>query len=680
MILAPVGEGLAPKQFAPYAGMGLVFVEPLVGCCFSVPTGYHSTAELGKILFNFSNNTSLKLSYLGGQSVNGNGDVGAYDTSLVGNTGLPAFSFEPCGPANTNAALTCNPFATGSPYSCTSPSGPACGKPIPFDLTSLNGEGYTWNQQNLFQGELRTTLGQTGTVLARYYTGALNTYATLGSATPLNVTLQSAYGSLPLCPIGASFDPAPPSATNPNGFKCVTAGGAGVAPTNTAFTGQSVNLRTASQANTFFTNDTMSGETLEVQEQLGDNTFTLAYDRSQQNSSSTEDEPSVGLIILSPVKGSKQTIQTISLRGTVVLKPKLLLNFGDYLINYVSHYSIDCGIRFNDSSHTYNAPRAAFTWQPSNDTIYRFATGASIAPPYITLVSSGGPSWSQIIGGVPSAGWTQNANNGNINAETAWGYDLGADHRIARDTAVSVDFYLTQLHNLFLTQTTTVTGAAAAGCPNQPCQVSKTANLGQARYEGIELGVNHVPLYGLGWSLQGSLQRAFTYNLPKYFYCAGSTNPVTGVTTPPGPGCINNTNLMILPEMNFGGTATGISGAPNGIPGARVPYASGYGDVSWLGHYGQYYDLNVTYYGSNNVYNAPAFAVMGANVRFNLGNYGTKLQFSIDNLTGAYDAPYVGFFNGIPLPLVQGAAQPVAPSPAGNYGPITYRFILTQNL
>ena len=93
-----------------------------------------------------------------------------------------------------------------------------------------------------------------------------------------------------------------------------------------------------------------------------------------------------------------------------------------------------------------------------NNTSYRLSAGGSVAPPYISLVSSGGPTWSQIIGGVPAAGWTQNANNGNISAETAFGYDLGMDHRIARATSVSVDLYYTQLHNLFLTETSTVTG------------------------------------------------------------------------------------------------------------------------------------------------------------------------------------------------------------------------------
>ncbi|HTZ54118.1 MAG TPA: TonB-dependent receptor [Candidatus Acidoferrum sp.] len=683
MVIAPVGEGAGPAAFNPYAGMGLVFQEPLTGCCYTMATGYHSTSELGKILFNFSNNTSLKLSYLGGQSTVGNGDVNAYDTSQVGTTGLPAFSFEPCGTAG--AALTCYPTppAGGTAYNCAAPTGPACGAAIPFDLSSFNGLGYTYEQQNLFQGEFRTTLGQTGTVLARYYTGSLNEYATEGT-TALNASLQSAYGTVPLCPVGTTFNNNPASPT----FTGVCSDGS--VPTNTTFNGQPVTFTTASEANTFLTNDQMSGETLQIQEQLGQDTFTLAYDRSRQASSSTTDEPSVGLVVFSPVVGSQQTFQTLSLRGDIPLQPKLLLNIGDYQLSYLSHYSIDGGVTWNDSTHAYNEPRAALTWQPNNDTSYRLSTGGSIAPPYISLVSSGGPTWSQIIGGVPAAGWIQNANNGDVNAETAWGYDLGMDHRIARATSVSLDLYYTQLHNLFLTSTAQVTGAAATGCPNQPCVVSGTGNLGQARYQGVEFALNHVPVFGFGWKLQGSLERAYTYNLPPYFYCAGSTNPATGVTTPPGPGCIYNTNLAVVPNVNFGGSPTAISGAPNGIPGARVPYASGYGELSWNGHFGQYYNLGVTYFGNNNVYNEPPFFVVSGNVRIKLNSYGTHLQVSADNLTGQYDNAYAGFFNGIPLPLVNGATQTnpltgapqsvgFAATPAGNYGPTTFRIILTQD-
>jgi hypothetical protein len=705
LIGSPVGLGVAPPQFGQYDGMGVTFTDPVVGCCYQMQTGYHATSELAKLVYNFTSGTSLKLSYLGGQSINGNGDPNAYSASQVGNTGLPAALFAPCNPAAGTGPLECNPFATGASYNCTNAVAnhtPACNSAVPFDVSSVNGLGNTWTQQNLFQGEFRTTLGSTGTILARYYTGSLNQYALLGSAgSQINYTLNT-YGTIPLCPTGTTFDQNPPQAIGGpdlGGFQCLIDSskpndpGNIVAPVNTTFNGQKATFSTANFPNTFDTNDGMNGETLEVQELIGQNTVTFAYDRNEQTSALTQNEPSVGLITFSPVKGSKQTFQTFSLRGNVALNPKLQLNLADYAVNYLSHYSIDQGKTFNDARHTYNEPRAAVEWRPDGDTALRFSTGGSVAPPFISLVSSGGSTWSQIIGGVPSAGYIQNANNGNISAETAWSYDLGLDRRLERSTGLSLDLYFTQLHNLFLTQTISTNpplGPAPANCANLPCLVSKTENLGQARYQGIELAVYHTPLFGLGWQVQGSMQRAYTYDLPPFFYCAGSTDPTTGKTIPPGPGCVKNTNLAVIPNVNFGGQPTALAGTPNGIGSARVPYSNAYGELNWTGHWGQYYNIGLTYIGPNNAYNVPPFAVVSANARWNITNHGTKLQLSADNLTNAYANKFAGFFNGIPLPLVPGAQQinpltgayipaPLAVTPQGNYGPASLRIILLQD-
>jgi outer membrane receptor protein involved in Fe transport len=700
MIGSPVGLGVAPPQFAPYDGMAVTFTDPVVGCCYTMQTGYHATSELAKLLYNFSTGTSLKVSYLGGQSVNGNGDPAAFSLSNVANTGLPAALFAPCNVAAGTGPLECNPFATGASYNCNAPgNGPKCNSAVPFDVSSVNGLGSTWTQQNLFQGEFRTTLGSTGTVLARYYTGSLNQYALLGSAgSQINYSMNT-FGTIPLCPAGTTFDQNPPAAIGGpdlGGWQCLISPNDPnnfVAPVNTTFTGQRVNFQAANFPNTFTTNDSMNGETLEVQELVGQNTLTFAYDRAEQTSASAANEPSVGIIVLSPAKGSKQTFQTFSLRGNISVNPKLTVNVGDYAVNYLSHYSIDQGKTFNDASHTYNEPRAALTWHPNTDTSYRFSIGGSVAPPFISLVSSGGTTWSQIIGGVPAAGWIQNANNGQINAETAWSYDLGFDRRIERSTSVSLDLYHTQLRNLFLDQTVSTSpklGPAPANCPNLPCLVSKTENLGQARYEGIELAVYHTPVFGLGWLAQGSFQRAYTYNLPPFFYCAGSTDPNTGITIPPGPGCIENTNLAVIPNVNFGGQPTALAGTPNGIGSARVPYTSGYGELNWTGHYGQYYNVGVTYIGPNNAYNVRPFEVVSANARLRINDHGASLQLSGDNLTNAYANPYSGFFDGIPLPLVKGAQQinpltgafqpaPFAATPKGNYGPASFRIIFLQD-
>lgn len=702
MIGSPVGLGVAPPQFAQYNGMAVTFTDPVVGCCYKMQTGYHSTSELAKLLYNFSTGTSLKISYLGGQNTNGNGDPNAYSAALVGNTGLPAAVFAPCGSAT--GPLECNPFATGSTYNCPTFGPHACNTAVPFDISSVNGVGYTWTQQNLFQGEFRTTLGTTGTVLARYYTGALNQYALLGtSGSQINYSLNT-YGTIPLCPTGTTFDQNPPAVIggpDAGGWQCLIGNDPNtfVAPVNTTFTGQRVNFSTANFPNTFVTNDTMNGETLQVQEYLGQNSVTLAYDHAEQTSASAANEPSVGIIVLSPAKGSKQTFETISLRGDVILNPKLQLNLADYALKYDSHYSFSQTTAtppvpiFHDATHTYNEPRAALTWHPNGDTSVRFSTGGSVAPPYISLLSSGGTTWSQIIGGVPAAGWIQNANNGNINAETAWSYDLGLDRRIERSTSVAIDLYLTQLRNLFLAQTVSTTptlGPAPGMCPNLPCLVSKTENLGQARYEGVEIAATHTPLFGLGWLVQGTMQRAYTYNLPKYFYCAGNIDPTTGNPVPPGPGCINNTNLAVIPNVNFGGQPTALAGTPNGIGSARVPYTTGYGELNWSGHYGQYYNLGLTYFGPNNSFNVAPFAVVSANARWSINDRGTKLQLSADNLTNAYANSFAGFFNGIPLPLVKGAQQinpltgayepaPFALTPQGNYGPASIRLILVQD-
>ena len=99
----------------------------------------------------------------------------------------------------------------------------------------------------------------------------------------------------------------------------------------------------------------------------------------------------------------------------------------------------------------------------------------------------------------------------------------------------------------------------------------------------------------------------------------------------------------------------------------------------------------MTYFGNNNAYNEPPFAVLSANVRFNLNDQGTRMQLSFDNLTGAYGNPYAGFFNGRPLGLTKNSTQTslltgeplpisLAATAAGNYGPASFRFIVTQDL
>src|SRR6202042_3614291 len=109
--------------------------------------------------------------------------------------------------------------------------------------------------------------------------------------------------------------------------------------------------------------------------------------------------------------------------------------------------------------------------------------------------------------------------------------------------------YQTLLHNQFLnsiqqqgTFTCTTVASSLYGF-TAPLYVTKTSNLGHSEYEGIEISLHRTPPTGWGYRLQGSLQRAFVYDLPAGFY-----------DTPAGP---NTANLGILPNVNFQASGSG---------------------------------------------------------------------------------------------------------------------------
>jgi outer membrane receptor for ferrienterochelin and colicin len=300
----------------------------------------------------------------------------------------------------------------------------------------------------------------------------------------------------------------------------------------------------------------------------------------------------------------------------------------------------------------------------------RFSAGGSIAPPYVSLLSSpGGNPIPDAVGGATKYFLSQN--NGQISPETAFSYDLGIDKRLPSSISVSADVYLTNLHNLFLNsqfQNGTYTPKApnADAGNTEPLFITQTKNLGQARYEGIEVAVQRTPVVGFGFRAQGSLARAFTYNLPAGFY-----DTQTGKYT---------TNLGIIPNVNFFGS----NGFFSGVGGGRVPYSSGYAEVSYRTRAATYYNLGMTYYGPNNAFNYPAFEVFSASARFQLAK-GTTLTISGDNLFGAYNAPFSAYMGGVPVPLANGAYGGATRGYFGitrgtNYGPSVVRVALRHRL
>jgi hypothetical protein len=589
----------------------LAISYPIVICCSSLTSIFTGKTELGKLRYNFSPETSLTVSYLGAQ---------AYQ-SLYTNYIFPQQSFDPYNPSYAAFGLWPTP-STGL-YKGALP--PGFGTPY---ATLVNfATDSEQNQQGLFSSEFRTNLGK-ATFLARYYTGAQQDiiYGGNPNGTGINALTGQVWGLLPTGPAG----------------------------TFQSYNGQNATITQPTGGTASLIQDHFSGYSAEVNIPAGSNLYAVSYDRTQHHSIYNF----AGTTLVPD--GASQSLSTVMVRGLFQLTPQLTALFGNYFIGYTSHYTPDGGATWADASHSFYGPRLALTWQPRTTTSVRVSAGASIAPPFFVLINTaGGPPFANNQGAVLY--YTQIVNNGKISPETAFGYDVGADQRFANNIIVSGDLYQTNLHGQFLSTTRANGTYTAPSGPNagktRPLYISETANLGQSRYQGVELSVREVPQFGLGFTVQGALIRAYTFDLPPGFH-----------DTAAGP---NTTNLAIVNNANY---FTGGNGY-NGIADGNVPYAQGYGELNYRLKNGTFYLLGATYFGNNNSYDAPAFFVLSASARFPL-NKNMNVQVTCDNLTGTLSARAANLFGGLPVPLVNGT---VGVTTGFNIGPPVWHLILNMN-
>lgn len=503
-------------------------------------------------------------------------------------------------------------------------------------------------QQNLFQAEVRSAIGAT-TLLARAYSGFDSTLA--AEYTPgqtLSVT-ENAWGGIALCPPGDSAQ----------GATCLAPGGGTVAPVTSFFNGQPVALTTFSPATYTLLQDNVYGYAAEADRPIGQTVLSVAFDRS--NHESDESTLTAGQTLTQVVlpRGSGQQFTTVLARAQAALTPRLSATLATYVTSYASHYTGDGGVTWSDATHADVLPRLGFSLVPTADFAWRLALGGSIAPPYIALLSSPGTTPVHNPPG-QAQGYFINANNGQIAPEKAFGYDLGFDWRLHPAVHLSSDVYLTHLRDMFLTETSqqgtyAATSGASAGIA-EPLYVTQTANLGNARYEGVELALDTAPLHGLGFKIQGSLQRAYAYDIAPSFYATAAG--------------ANTTNLGVIPNINFQASGSGF----NAISPGRIPYSQGYTEVNVRTKNGGLLLLGYTYYGPNNAFNQPAFGVLSSSVRVAFGK-DRWLEISGDNLTDVYGAPYDALVGGVPVPLINGKLGVITGS---NYGPATVQLTFHQ--
>jgi outer membrane receptor protein involved in Fe transport len=319
------------------------------------------------------------------------------------------------------------------------------------------------------------------------------------------------------------------------------------------------------------------------------------------------------------------------------LSEKISLDLSMYVVNanyhvpdpnnIASYTTPGADVNYVDANYTYAAPRLGFVWRPTAAVAVRAAAGGGFAEaPLGDLVGSNAPS----CFGAPVCAVT--SPNLNLQPEKSFGFDLGTDIKLPRNTILSFDVYHTNLYGQLYESATT--NGSCPTCGGAPLVVTQYGNLGESRYEGILVDLRHTVPHGTYWSLSGGLTRGYVVSVPTGFY--------NGTTGYPYTPCTDCANLNVVPGVNFNGTFT------NGV---SVPYAQGLGTLGYRWSAYKYVDLVGTYYGNNNTYFRPAFVELDGHIGYPLTR-NVSLLVTFRNITGIYDGAYQiwspGNFSGAP--------------------------------
>jgi outer membrane receptor protein involved in Fe transport len=630
-----------------------------LACCYTEQGYLNDTSELLKVRYNFSPATHVTAAYLGVQAF-------ADQTANVGN-------------ATVNSVFV--PSVAGPGYTGPLTPGP---QPVVFVFP---GNSETDNEP-MFEGEIGTTVGN-DSVIARYYHTDIYRLVTAGQQNPVT-GLQNFSALTPFTMNLYGVDAFGPVYNGP--------------------------LTTVYTANFFqeIEQDKLTGWSAEWDHPFGvGDSVSLAVNQTNTNALDYELDPKFSSISLP--QGSNQIYTTGQIRGEFFLTPKVELTVADYANVYRSQYPASCPFAFGFSAcdingdnatfktqtTSHNDPRAALEFRPSPNLAVRLSAGSAIAPPFLNLlglISPGVATYSTSTGIA-----TITRNNPNLKAETAFGYDAGADYRLPDgQTIVSADVYLNNLFNHYFGET--VYSGTICGSPI-PCvgphgspvptgtrvYYTTNSNISNFRFEGVELSVNRHPLVGLGFTVAGGLQRGYVYNLPAGFYCSSPT-----------PACISNPalwdqNLNIIAGQNLNGEGIGAVAFPPfygfastvGSLNTREPYSQAYAAVSWAWDQGAgYAEFGDTYYGNNNSFNERPFAIAHAGIRVPIAPL-LSLQISGENIFNSLSGVFPVYGGGIPIPLANAKGCPSAAigygcgsaATLGNvFGPAVYTFMLTKRL
>ncbi len=283
------------------------------------------------------------------------------------------------------------------------------------------------------------------------------------------------------------------------------------------------------------------------------------------------------------------------------------------------------------------AVRAGGSYTVRDGLALRASLGSSFAPPPLDALSFVVPTIDPHVSLPWQATWLRA--NPNLALESAFAYDVGAEWRLhGATTTVSADAFLTTTHGAFL--------PGAFAWTNAPT----------IRETGVEASIVQFKRIGFGFIAQGALLRTFVFGeIAPGFYDDGD-------------------NLATLPGQNIAGGGFFVLGY-NDVAAMRVPYAQGYGEISYKWPRGSRLSLGGLYEGANNPYAVPGFATLNANLELSLGGK-EKLQVSVENLFSALNDPLPIAFGGIGVPTALGT---VAGTNANVLAPRTIRIVFRQS-
>lgn len=606
----PVNGAAGPYPVPNAVGNPSNAYVTLVACCQAVNSSYLNRGELAKLRYAFSPATSATLAFIGLQS--------QYDNTASGFAQL----FSTFAPAATY----------GNPA-----GGPVADQPLLLNSATQIPSRRLIDSEPVLEAELRTAYHD-DSVVARFYGAALDRF----TVNPLD-NPQANYTAGPMTLYGTA-----------------TIGGQPV-----TFDGQSASVTIPTPYFQQVEQDQLRGESFEYDHPIAANLLTFSFDRTTMLTNAytitgSKTNPQGHLSVAIP-GGSRQDFSTYLLRGIWQIDPRTELTLSNYYNVYRSAFTSgknpDGSFAFQTVTRVHDDPRIGVAFHPAGNVSLRFTAGSAVAPPYPQLLDTPNQTPEQVY--TPGATTVTIAqNSGGLAPETSFGYDAGGDFRLSSGAVLSADAYLTDLRNQFVG---TVTPSGSFTPPGStasiPVFASTNANLGKARFEGVQLMLSKDVPVGVGYAIGGALQRAYAYGIDPSFYATAA-----------GP---DTTNIGVVPGINYTGDNKPFF---NGISNKSEAYSQGYAQLHDRYAHGQYFELGATYYGANNTYNVPAFFVMNAVYRMRVAQR-TSVQLSADNLLGAYAQPYLQYGAGLGAPLITGQTglRSIVP-----YGPAVLRFQIEQ--